>query len=264
MRFYSVIIIILCITASAISCGRSAEEEQRINQAERDSLRRLDSLALKVGVLPTEECLPIVVAEKLRLFDTLNVSVHLRHYHALSECRIALNNKLVEGAVIDTMLAAIMDSVVYSSMRLPMTWKLLTAKKARISRLDQLADKMIAADSHGCSHALAQQVNDTLKVKKKQAFIIQVEDIRVRTQMLTTGNVDAALLPEPFAAQAKREGAREIPLRNINAGVVAFRKKGMKDEYRKKQEKLFIKAIQIANDSIHRYGKDKYKNLIAW
>ena len=269
MKVFFHIILAAILTSCVIGCGQSEEERQRLSRAERDSLRRIDSAALKIGVLPTEDCLPIVVAEQLRLYDTLGVSVHLRRYHAMSECRYALANNLVEGAVIDTMLMGTLNKEapwLYAAMHTPMKWQFLAAKKSRIARWSQMGDKMIAADSHGLSHVLAEQVNDTLRKQKKQAFVIQVEDLKVRTEMLITGNVDAALLPEPFAAQARKKGANVIDMSPVgnNAGVVAMRTKVMNDKERKRQQQLFLKAIDIANDSIRRYGKNNYIGMLQW
>ena len=257
------------LTTCVFGCGQSEEERQRLSRAERDSLRRIDSAALKIGVLPTEDCLPIVVAEQLRLYDTLGICVHMKRYHAMSECRYALANDLVEGAVIDTMLMGTLNKEnpwLYAAMHMPMKWQFLVAKKARIARWAQMGDKMIAADSHGLSHALAEQVNDTLRKQKKQAFVIQVEDLKVRTEMLITGNVNAALLPEPFAAQARKKGANviDMPPMNGKAGVVAMRTKAMNDKERQRQQQMFLKAINIANDSIRRYGKNNYLRMLQW
>lgn len=254
-----------------VCCTGNTEEQQRISKAERDSLRRLDAAALKIGVMPTLECLPIVVAEHLKLYDTLHVSVHLRRYHAMYECRNALEDSIVEGAVIDTLLMTDInkrkEGWLYEGMRLPMKWHFLTAKKARLTRFDQMGDKMIAADGHGISNRLAQQVNDSLTKKKQQAFVIQVEDLTIRTKMLLTGNVDAALLPEPFASQTMENGAKEIDIKQgkpHRCGVVAFRSHGMKSAKRKQQQQLFTKAISIANDSIEKYGRDNYLWMLQW
>lgn len=257
-----------------MGAGCTGEESQhRLTKAERDSLRRIDSAALKIGVLPVEACLPIVVAEQLRLYDTLGVTVHLRRYHALSECRIAVEKALVEGAVLDTVLIGILNKntpVAYAATAVPLEWKLLTAKKARVTRLDQLVDKIIAADSHGITYALATQVLDTLRRKKQQAFVIQVEDLRVREQMLVTGNVDAAFLPEPFASRAEKSGAKVLKLASPSKGEskavchIAYRTEAMKDASRRHQQQMFEKAVGIAADSIRRYGKEKYMNMMQW
>lgn len=255
----------LLLLPMVFACG-NGEESASMSKTDREVLRREDSAAFKVGVLPTEDCLPIVVAKELHLFDTLGVSVHLRHYHALSECRIALRDSLVQGAVIDSVLMNEMikkGTPLYKGITTGMQWKFLTARKARITRLEQLADKTIAADSHGESHRLAEMAIDSLQKKGQLVFIVQVEDLDVRLKMLGNGNVDAALLPEPYATKAQEQGANVIDrVKSKPAGVLALRSDAMKPQSRKDQYKVFLKAIDIAKDSIQRYGKEKYMHLL--
>ncbi len=248
-----------------IAC-QNEEKRLQVSKAERERWRREDSAAFKIGVLPTEDCLPIILAKELSLYDTLGVSVHLRHYNAMSECRIALSHSLVEGAVIDsTLLAQLNDGNEWLTAGMPtsMTWKFLTAKKARINRLEQLTDKIIAADSHGESHRLAEQAIDSLQKKGKLAFVVQVEDLNVRLKMLNNGTVDAALLPEPYATKAKKQGANVIDrVKSLPKGILALRKEAMSDTARQEQYRLFLKAVAIANDSIKLYGKSQYMKYI--
>ena len=245
-----------------------AEQKARMTKAEREALRKADSAALKIGVMPTADCLPILVAKELRLFDTLGVDVRLRRYHALSECRKALEGKLVEGAAIDSTLMKVLQDKglkIDGVMATDLTWKFLTAKKARITRLGQLNDKFVAADSHGESLVLAQNATDSLNRKKPSTFIVQVEDPAVRLNMLTTGNVDAALMPEPYATIAMIRGAHWIKeVKSPSRGVLVVRNAPMKDKTRKEQLKLFMKAVAVAKDSIKRYGQERYANLLGY
>lgn len=251
---------------SMMACGGETAEQR--TKRVREEERRADSAALKIGVMPTEDCLPIVVAKNLRLFDTLGVDVRLRKYHALSECRHALTGKKVEGAAIDSTLMAVLRDKgmhLYNGRNTNLSWKFLTAKKARITRVDQLDDKMIGADSHGESHRLAEEVIAPLLQKKMHVFIIQVEDLRVRMDMLINGNVDAALLPEPFASRAIRHGAQWMEsVKSTPKGVVAFRTEAMKTRARRHQQEMFVKALDIAEDSIREYGKAQYMKLLNW
>ncbi len=227
-----------------VSCN-DAEKRERISREQREAERKADSAALKIAVLPTMDCLPIVVAKELRLFDTLNVDVRLRRYNALSECRKALKDGIVEGA--DT----------------NMTFYLLTAKKARLSRISQLSDKMIAADRDGLSKKMAEAAIDSMLRKKQHVFIVQVEDLNVRYDMLQNGNMDAAMLPEPYATMARKIGAKEISLKpyykdTVKATGVVFREEAMKHPDRQKQRALFDKALKAAKDSIEKYGAERY------
>ena len=79
-----ILTVVLLATAgmTMVSC-EDAEKQERISREQREAERKADSAALKIAVLPTMDCLPIVVAKELRLFDTLNVDVRLRRYNAL-------------------------------------------------------------------------------------------------------------------------------------------------------------------------------------
>ncbi len=241
---------------------------------------RADSAALKIAVLPTEDCLPIVVAKELRLFDTLGVDVHLKRYHAMSECRIALTAPLAEGAAIDSTLMRMLQgdnvggsakfditqpTTLTAGPATALTWKFVTSKKARISRTAQLNNRVIAADSHGESYRLAALAIDSLVKKKQHVFIIQIEDLRIRTEMLINGNIDAALLPEPYASKACKAGAKVInAVKSQPKGVIAFRTEALEQKGRKQQYDKFCKALDIANDSIKKYGKARYTTLLNW
>lgn len=197
--------------------------------AEKGSERTTTSAkSIRIGVLPIEECLPLFVAEHLGLLDSTAADVRLIRYKAFSECRQALAKGEVHGIVNDSAC----------------TFRFLTSKKARIRRISQLSDKVIAADSRGLSYSIALAIVDSLLRSKENVFIVQVEDFDVRTQMLITGNVDAAILPEPFATKAIEAGAVEINgIKNNEDGV-----KSKEEGIRGKWERLKSKAEGIKNN----------------
>jgi hypothetical protein len=167
-------------------------------------------------------------------------------------------------------------------------FKLVTSKKARIKRISQLNDKVIAADKEGHSYDLARMAVDSLLNAKQPVFIIQVEDLMVRLKMLTTGNVDAAMLPEPYATMAVKQGGVEIPLLNGNGNgngndtqpKVATKReqsslrngnqdKGQQSPRNSKLVKVPVivnvaklkEPLRIAQDSIRRFGKENYERI---
>lgn len=258
------ITILFAILAVAFtsSCGNE-EEQKRISREERRAAFVEDSLSLKVGVLPTEDCYQALVAEKLSLFEKVGVTVHLRHYGSLSECRIALKNNMIEGAYIDSTLMKIVEEKDATPLDgckpTNLSWKMIACKLSRVSKVAQLNEKVVAADSHGDSHVFAELAIDSLVRKQQNVFVVQCEDVNVRYRMLSVGNVDVAMLPEPFASKAVGEGHKVIKdYSQKKKGVLAFRKSALADKRIKGQYDLFLKALDIANDSIRQNGIKKY------
>lgn len=197
--------------------------------------------ALRIAVVPVEECLPLLVAEHLGLLDSLHGNARVTRYGALSECREAMARHKADAMVNDSAIG----------------YRMLTSQKSRIHRVAQLSDKVIAADKEGCSYDMARAAIDSLLRQKRHVFIIQVEDMEVRTKMLTTGNIDAALLPEPHATQAVKQGAYEISL----TGKMADRGR-LAHSLLTKTTPAIERSLKTARDSIKRYGKENYYYLL--
>lgn len=249
-KYFSKIIIIFTIVSVVVSCNDTQEEVQRESAQKRQKFVA-DSLAFKVGVMPTSDCETIIYASNNGVFDSLGVNVKLYHYKSLSECRNAMKQHIVEGVAVDSTLAQIIatkDSVdLFLGSPTSLTWKLVSGKKARIVRTSQLVDKIIAADSHGNSRQFAEQCVDSVLKKGKLVFFVQVEDVGVRYDMLRLGNVDAAVLPEPYATMAIRNGNNLlVDGTGRSKGVMAFRKEVKTDDRRSKQYELFLKALDVA------------------
>ena len=180
---------VLVMSLAACS-GKDGDEAEKATSAK----------AVRVAIVEVDECLPLMVAEHLGLLDSLHADVRLIRKGSIAECRQAVESGEADVCVNDEAI----------------DFKLVTSKKARIKRISQLNDKVIAADKEGHSYDLARMAVDSLMNAKQPVFIIQVEDLMVRLKMLTTGNVDAAMLPEPYATMAVKQGGVELPLLNGN------------------------------------------------
>lgn len=252
----------------ATGCSDSKEKQIRQSKAEKARLDSLDREALKVGVMPTLDCLPLFVAKDERLFDTLGVDVHLRYYSAQMDCDTALARKRVEGAVSDLVRAKRLQqkgtALVYP-IATQTYWKIVSNKRARISELKQLSDKMIAITRYSATDYLATLAIDSVH-PKYDVYRVQINDVRIRLKMLLNNEMDAALLPEPQATKAQLVGNKTLMDsrdKNLFLGVFAFRKDITDDKRRANQLDLFLKAYNMAVDSINKNGFAKYAELIA-
>lgn len=252
-----------------MGCGRSYKEEQKQSAKERLKLYREDSLALKVAVLPTLDCLPMLIAREYNLFDSLGADVRLKNYTAQMDCDTALAKGRVELAITDLIRA---ERLIRQGTKLTYLtatntyWQFFTNRIARLKEMKQLDDKMIAMTRYSATDYLARRAMDSVKIKHDKVFFVQINDVNIRLNMLINNEMDAMLLTEPQATVARI--ARNPVLMdsrklNVNLGAIVFRTKAIGDRRRKKQLNIFVKAYNQACDSINKNGLKHYRKLIC-
>jgi NitT/TauT family transport system substrate-binding protein len=249
------------------ACGKSYEEQKRITRAERLRLAREDSLALKVAVMPTLDCLPVYLMKEGMLYDSTKLDLRLRVFASQMDCDTAVIRNRVEGSVTDLVRANKMMKKGIALRYFSATnsyWQLIANRTARIRQLNQLGDKMVAMTRFSATDFLTDKTLDTVKTKA-QVFRIQINNVNVRLHMLLNNEMDALWLTEPQATKARLMGHNVIAdSRGMNAqlGVFVFREDEMKDVHRQKQLKEFTRIYNAACDSINKNGLQVYSKLI--
>jgi NitT/TauT family transport system substrate-binding protein len=251
-----------------VSCGQSEEVKKRLSAQEKAELKKQDSLALKVAVMPTFDCLPIFVAKERRMFDTLGVDVHLKLFTAQMDCDTAYAGGSVEGGVSDLVRALRLRGRGTSLDFVSATdahWQLITNRNARLHEVKQLRDKMIAITRYSATDMLADKAIEGTKLNKEEVYRPQINDVNIRIKMLQNNEMDAMLLEEPqssIARAARNKVLMDTRDEDLRLGVLVFRSKDMKDSRRQQQLKTFLKAYNMAVDSLNQLGLKAYKDVI--
>ena len=244
------------------ACGGKSEEQARLEA------QQADSAALKIAVLPTLDCLPLFVAQQLGMDEAFGLDLRLVPFTAQMDQDTALLRGRVEGMFTDIVRARRMESIahkpLYVSCETSLYWQLLSAKTARIKQMKQLDDKMVAMTRHSATDSLTQLMIDSAKLQSTRVYRIQVNDVSVRYDMLTSGNIDAAWLPQPWAAMARKKGAVTlIPEAGRHSGVLVFADSVMADTMRRRQVLLLERVYKQAVDTINGRGLDSFSELLA-
>ena len=267
MKKTTLIVLALLVTTFCMVGCDDHKQQRRLTKMEKARLDSIDQAAFKVGVMPTLDCLPLYVAQEERLFDTLGVTVHLHHYAAQMDCDTALERGRVEGSITDLVRAQRLvrrGTPLNYPIATETYWQLITNRKARISNLKQLSDKMIAMTRYSATDYLADLAIDSAR-PKFDVYRVQINDVGIRLKMLLNNEMDAVLLTEPQATKARIEKnpvLMDTREKNIHLGVFAFRDKALKSADRKKQMQLFIQAYNMAVDSINKNGFAHYAELL--
>lgn len=260
-----VLALLACMLAM-VGCDNT-QQRQAMSKAEKARLDSIDKASLKVGVMPTLDCLPVFVAKDYDLFDTLGVTVHLKGYTSQMDCDTALERERVEGSITDLVRAGVLVKR-GTALRYPIAtntyWQLITNRRSRISELKQLSDKMIAVTRNSATDYLANLAIDSAKTKY-DVYRVQINDVKIRLKMLLNNEMDAVLLTEPQATKARVEKhpvLMDSRDKNLHFGVFAFREKALKTAERQRQLALFLKAYDMAVDSINKHGCAYYADLL--
>ena len=258
---------IITLLVLLVGCEQSYEETKRITRAQRLKLAREDSAALKVAVLPTLDCLPLYLAKDHQMFDTA-VDIRLKHFTAQMDVDTALMNNRVELGITDLVRAERMIKQETPIEYLTATnayWQIVTNRVARITDLKHLDDKMLAMTRYSVTDLIGDMAVDSAKLKPERVFRIQINDVNVRLKMLENNEMDALVMTEPQAAQArwlKHKVIFDTRQQDMQMGAIVIRSKGMDDKNRKRQMEVFVKGYNEACDSINHYGVSYYKDLV--
>ena len=252
---------LLAVGVRCAGSGRSGHQ-QALAKAEKVRQARLDSAAFKVAVMPTLDCLPLYLMRDSNYYDSTQVDVRLRRYAAHMDIDTALVGGSVQAAVSERVrVARLRRKVALRELAsTPLEWALITNRRARISELKQLSDKMVAMTRFSATDELTDQAVKNGK-PKYYVFHVQINSVPLRLSMLMSNEMDAAWLPQPQWAMALQTGHKQLMDSGKGTyGVLVARTADM--PARQKQLRAFIEGYNKACDAINARGVSHYAALI--
>ena len=213
------------------------------------------SLSLRVGVLPTLDCLPFYVAEEKGIFDTLGLGIRLFTYSCAMNCDTAFLRHQIDCAVSDIVKAQVWN-IDNDSVRALMTTNLrlylLTSRQARIMNTESIKEKIIAITRNSVCDMTLDNIARSVKLGSQEVNKPQINDFDLRMNMLVQNQYDGALLPEPYASIAQQRGARRVSdSDSFCKGLSLFVTHLSTLQQRRGDLELLVKAYNIAIDSIN-------------
>lgn len=174
------------------------------------------SADIRFGVLPVLQALSLYVARDKGLFEKEGVRVELIPFHAAADKDIALTAKSIDGNFGD-----LLTTVTLAGNRVPVTivatnyypegdrrmFAVLGKPGCTYGCVRDLDQVPVALSSHTVSHYVTKRLMIAAGVPEHRVQTIESKDIGLRMQMLVTGKVEAATLPEPLASAAVAKGA---------------------------------------------------------
>lgn len=234
-----------------------------------ETQRRADSLALKVALMPTLDCLPFYYAERCGMFKELGLDVRLQTFKAQMDCDTAFARHHADVCYTDLVRAALLQSKgtgLYVIMHADGHHELVALKTRRIRQARHLKERTVGMARHSVTDLLLDTVIGQARLDAFTVYHPQINDINLRCGMLQNGTIDAAFLPEPYITQAKTEGHNSIyDSRKQNIRLMAFMAtaEAATDKRKQEQIKLLLQAYNKATERInHKELTDSIRRIL--
>ncbi|MGQ9630048.1 MAG: MetQ/NlpA family ABC transporter substrate-binding protein [bacterium] len=211
---------------------------------------------LVFGVLPIVDSLPIFVAEEEGLFRREGIDVEVVNFASALERDSALQGGKLDGFLGDVVATLLLIDrgfkvrIVATSLGATPgegVFAILAPPGSPIKTADDLRGRSIAISSDTVIEYVTDRLIGAGNYKK-----LEIKKIPIRFQMLMSGQVDAATLPDPLASLAVFQGAKLIiddTAENISQSVLAFNfdRHSVTESNLKAFMRAYAEAVRIVN-----------------
>lgn len=189
----------------------SCSQRQEAVQFEADSTG-IDSTVLRVAVMPAINCLPVFYAERSGLADSVGLDMVILRFQAQMDIDTAIVNGHVDVAYTDlirqTRLSKQVELTPIAGCDEPLS--LISLKTKRVKQVNQMKEQMIAVSRLSATDYWCDRLLDSARTSYDDIYRPQVNDVRLRAEMLRQGLIDAAIMGEPFATWMTMLGHKRL------------------------------------------------------
>ena len=221
---------------------------------------RRDSAALHVALMPVHDCFPAYYAQRTGIYERLGLDLRILTLQAQLDTDTALMHGHAELIYSDLVRAIFMQQDTTALRAVAATegeLQLITARRGRVRKLNQLKERMVAVARHSITDYWSDRLTDTALMARADIFRPQINNVRIRTDMLCNGTMDAAFLPAPYAQEALLRGNKSnLTTRNLSPRLTAFvaTEAAVTDTTRLRQLRLFFQGYDEAVEALNRGG----------
>ena len=232
-----------------------------------------ETAPLKVAVLPVLDTLPLYVADKEGYFTEAGVKVELVPVGSAPE-----RDQLMQSGQIDGMLNELVTTLYYnregSKVKIVRfarvatpeypVFRILAAKDSGIKTVEDLKGVQIGISTGTVIEYMTDRVLAHAGLKPDEIKKIAVPKIADRTALLESGELKAAVMPDPLASLLMQKGAvlviDDTALPEVSNSVFTFSTQTL--NARPADIKAFLSAVEKAVNAINA-DKSKYNDLMV-
>jgi NitT/TauT family transport system substrate-binding protein len=221
---------------------------------------------LKLGIFADADSLPFMVCESEGLFQAQGIDVALLRFQSAVERDSAFQSGALDGMISDlpaVLLAAQAGFPLGITSLTDGRYGIIAAPNSGVKSLSALAGKSIGISSNSVIHYMVDSFLDEAGVGPEQRLFLPVPKMPVRLEMVLSGQLAAAGMPEPFLTTARTRGGILLAStddRGLGAGVLVFSRNSLSSKL--DSIKLLYRAYWTAAQRIN-VNPDKYRPLLV-
>lgn len=163
---------------------------------------------LRIGVMADLGGAPFVLAEELGIYDDLGLDVEIQVFRSAVERDTALQTGNLDGAMVDMLTVVFFEDAGLGMKMVAQTggsYKMVSSPGLDREAFDALEEKSVGLSSNTVMDFVSQIVAES-EGFEAQMVPVAIPQMPVRLEMLASGELAAATLPEPLASAALSGG----------------------------------------------------------
>ena len=263
LNSFMVGVTIMSLLAVTVGCS-SAPENKTAGEKVTD---------IKVGVLSLVSALPVFVAEADGYFEKEGLNVELITFNSALEQDAALQAGEIDGYFSDPVNTIVMinGGVDISIINTPYKansknrmFAILVSPQSKINNIEGLKGVEVAISNATIIEYLQDKMLEHYGFTDDEIAGQEIKQIPVRMQLLLSGTIEAALLPEPLVSLAEYNGARVIVddrILNLPETVIAINNALLKRDPTLKDR--YLNALESAVNKINSDSANLSDDVLA-
>ncbi len=215
-RFLPLLALALALALGLTPAACTNEPESDDAPATEGTAKDAEPAVVRFGTLPTEDALPLWVAESEGLFEEAGLDVEIVVFPSAQERDAALTAGAIDAHMGDIIAASLLENagipVSIATVMLGATseegrFGVVAAPGSEATSLEDLAGEPIGTSSNTIQEYVLDALAEEEGLAEDQLVKEEVDKVPVRFDLLMNGQLAAAALPEPLLSLAEFQGA---------------------------------------------------------
>lgn len=185
---------------------------------------------LTIGVMPDVDSIPFIIAESKGYFAEEGLDVEIQHFKSAIDRDTALQTGNIDGAISDMLAVVFLKDNGFDvkiTSKTNGSFKLIAGKNSNIPTIEGATNKSIGISKNTIIEYLTDRIMEDSNIDPQSPKKIAIPKIPTRLEMLDSGKIDMATLPEPLASVSVFKGGKILSSSDelgINPGIMLFTK----------------------------------------